>query len=96
MTDPAFSVTRKMLQVDPNIHLVPDFVDEPDIGKAIELFIEDNYENIFLNELSAWYQDESLFPELSYPLFLQWFSFSRHSMIFDMLEENIEKDEMEE
>ncbi len=91
--DLSVSVTLEELQADAHIYLVPDFEDEPDIEKAMDEFLQDNFEHIFVNELSGWWLDEAVYPEISYPLFLEWFTYKKHSMIFDMLDEELEKEE---
>jgi hypothetical protein len=81
------------IQRDCRIYLVPDFEDEDVIEAAIEKYLKNNYENIFRSELSAWYTDEKMFPKITYPLFRDWFDISINTMIFDTLDEPIDKEE---
>jgi len=77
---------------DGNIYLVPDYESEPDINQAIRKYIGQHYEAIFISELEAWYTDPEAFPEISYELFEEWFSFSSHTMIFDTVNKPLKKE----
>ena len=90
--DPAYMPTLEDLRRDSHIYLVPDYEDAPDIEKAIAKYLKANYEGIFLNELMSWYTDPQMFPKMTYALFQQWFEVSSHSMIFDTLNQPIDKD----
>jgi hypothetical protein len=80
------------LQQDSNIYLLPEFEQTADIEKAIEKYIKANYADIFTHELSEWYLDPALYPNISYPIFLEWFEITTHTMIYDTVKGSIEKE----
>jgi hypothetical protein len=80
------------LQHDSHLYLVPDYEEVDDIEKAIEKYIKLNYSGIFINELSGWSLDPSLYPPMSHPLFWEWFEISVHTMIFDTVDKPLEKE----
>jgi hypothetical protein len=90
---PMEDMSLSKLQEDSHVYLVPDFEEEDQIEKAIEKYIKLNYAGIFLNELSGWYLDKSAYPALTYATFLNWFEISMHTMIFDMVNQPILKEE---
>lgn len=47
---------------------------------------------IFINELAAWYLDETMYLKLTYPTFLEWFEITLHTMIYDMVNESLDKE----
>lgn len=75
-----------------NIYLIPDYDSEDDIHVAIERHLAENYEDIFISELEAWYTDPTTFPETTYELFNEWFIVSSHSMIFDTVEKPLKRE----
>lgn len=76
---------------DSNLYLVPDYESEKDMEQAIQKYIEQNYEDIFISELEAWNMDPNTFPEISFDRFEQWFSISTHTMIFDMVKKPLKR-----
>ncbi len=91
--DPSFKISLEELQRDCRVYLVPDFGDKDVIETAIEKYLKKTYEEIFLSELSAWYTDEKIFPKITYPLFRDWFDISTNTMIFDTIDEPIDKED---
>jgi hypothetical protein len=91
--DPFFKISLEEIQRDCRVYLVPDFEDEDVIETAIENYFKSTYEDIFVNELSAWYTDEKMFPKITYPLFWDWFEISTNTMIFDTIDSPIQKEE---
>jgi hypothetical protein len=90
--DSSHNPTLPELQHDSHLYLVPDYEEVDDIEKAIEKYIKLNYSGIFLNELSAWYLDPKMYPKMGYPMFLDWFEISVHTMIFDTVNQPLEKE----
>jgi hypothetical protein len=90
---PPSNVSLTELQNDAHLYLVPDYEEEDVIEKAIAKYLKLNYSHIFFHELSGWNTDETTYPKLTYALFLEWFSISTHTMIFDTLNEPIEKED---
>lgn len=91
--DPADNPSLSELREDCRVYLVPDFEDAPDIEKAIDKYVRNNFMGIFVNELEAWYTDPDKFPELTYKKFEEWFEITTHSMIFDTVDKPISKEE---
>ena len=75
-----------------NIYLIPAFGSEADISVAIEKHLVQNYEDIFVSELEAWYTDPETFPETTYERFKEWFTVSSHTMIFDTVEKPLKRE----
>lgn len=71
-----------------NIYLLPDFETKDEIEK----WLMKNYDQLFAQELFAWYIDESYWPQnRTFNLFREWFDYSLHTMIFDTLKSPIKK-----
>jgi len=90
--DPSHNPTLEDICKDSHTYLVPDFEEVPDIEKAIEKYLKNNFEGIFLNELVAWFTDPQMFPKMTYPMFRAWFEISIHSMVFDTVNKPIDKE----
>ena len=80
------------VKTDSNIYLIPSFESEVDIPLAIEKYLVQNYEDIFISELEEWYTDPETFPEITYERFNEWFSVSSHTMIFDTVEKPLKRE----
>jgi len=77
-------------QEENTLYLLPEFGD----AKEMWQIIEGCYEDIFANELYSWYTDEDLWPEnRSFELFKEWFDIKAHSMIYDLVDDEIVKEE---
>jgi hypothetical protein len=51
------------------------------------------FQDIFELELSSWMADDETWPEkINYKMFLEWFDVEYHSMVFDSLKDDIEKE----
>ena len=74
-----------------NIYLIPGYETEDDIDLAIERHLVQNYEDIFVSELEAWYTDPETFPKITYEMFNEWFTVSSHTMIFDTVEKPLKR-----
>lgn len=88
--DPENPVSLDDLREDSTVILLP-----PCNGKEEALFIvESNYEALFFGEIEGWIADDSMWPEgVTLETFREWFDVEYHSMIFDAVEEDIEKEE---
>ena len=52
--------------------------------------LEKSYKDIFINELTDWYEDKKYFPKnISFDLFNEWFSYEFIDMCFDTLKSPI-------
>lgn len=91
-TDPSHGGTLADLRRDAHLYLVPDFEEVADIERAIGKYIKQQYATIFVHELAAWWLDEEVYPKMTYELFNQWFDVAVHTMVFDMVEGEIEKE----
>jgi hypothetical protein len=64
-----------------------------DSDEHAEAFIKDMFQDIFELELSSWVVVDDMWPEnLTYKMFLEWFDVEYHSMAFDSLKDDIEKE----
>jgi hypothetical protein len=78
--DDAYIIERK---ADSNIYLLPDYESAEDITSAMENYLLENYDGLFIHELEAWNMDPKSFPTISYDSFNEWFEVRLHTMIFD-------------
>ena len=73
-----------------NIYLIQDY----DSDDHLEKIVKSIHSNIFEAELDSWYRDKEFWPkERDYRTFMEWFEVMPHSMVFDMLEDDIEGEE---
>ena len=71
--------------------LLPEFELEEDLQE----WVEDNYAWIFEFQLSAWTEDESLWPAgRDLKTFREWFRIDIHSVVVDVAEDEIEGEEL--
>jgi len=64
-----------------------------DSDEHAEAFIKDIFQDLFELELSSWIVVDEMWPEnITYKMFLGWFDVEFHSMVFDSLKDDIEKD----
>ncbi|MBW2490317.1 MAG: hypothetical protein JRE65_04130 [Deltaproteobacteria bacterium] len=64
-----------------------------DSDEQAEAFIEDMFQDIFELELSSWIVVDEMWPDnITYKMFLEWFEVEYHSMAFDSLKDDIEKE----
>jgi hypothetical protein len=77
------------LSVECNAILLPEY----DSEEHSEAILEDVYAEVFEIELSSWITDEREWPKgITFGLFKEWFDVQFHSMVFDLLHDEIEKD----
>lgn len=88
--DPDNPLSLHEVQEESTVILLPECRDKQE---AVSI-IESNYEAIFFGELGGWLADESLWPaEVSLETFREWFGVEYYSVIFDAVEEDIERRE---
>ena len=64
-----------------------------DSDEDAEAFIKDIFQDLFELELSSWIVVDDMWPEnRTYKMFLEWFDVEFHSMVFDSLKDDIEKE----
>ena len=64
-----------------------------DSDEHAEAFIKEMFQDLFELELSSWMTDDDTWPEnITYKMFLEWFDVEFHSMVFDSLKDDVEKD----
>ena len=74
-----------------NVYLVSEEFNEEDSKNKVYK----NWEFYFENELFDWYTNEDLWPNnRSLKMFKEWFDVNVHSMLFDLADDDIEKEEM--
>jgi hypothetical protein len=72
-------------------YLLPEGVEEEDLLE----WIEDNYATLFESQLSAWTEDESVWPERrDLKTFREWFRVDLHSVVVDVSDDEIEGEEI--
>jgi len=80
-------LTLDALRSDCTTFLIPAF-DEPEAGVR---FIDDCFETLFEMELASWVADQALWPaNRSLQLFWEWFDVELHTMVIDLVEEEIQ------
>jgi hypothetical protein len=86
------SLTVEEVNEDRTVYLIQDEqADDPDV---LEVWLRLNVEALFEDEISGWYQDDSLWPKnLNYKLFQSWFDVECHTVIIDTGENEIIDDE---
>ncbi|MGB6010526.1 MAG: hypothetical protein WBI57_04570 [Desulfobacterales bacterium] len=58
-----------------------------------EALIKDMFQDLFELELSSWIVIDEMWPEnITYKMFMEWFDVEFHSIVFDSLKDDIEKD----
>ena len=64
-----------------------------DSDEDAEALIKDMFQDLFELELSSWIVIDEMWPEnITYKMFMEWFGIEFHSMVFDSLKDDIEKD----
>ena len=64
-----------------------------DSDEDAEALIKDMFQDLFELELSSWIVIDEMWPEnITYKMCIEWFSVEFHSMVFDSLKDDIEKD----
>ncbi|MFP4418746.1 MAG: hypothetical protein ACOC41_07290 [Chitinivibrionales bacterium] len=87
---PDEKISLEDVRSDCNVLLIPDGYEHTE---AIEM-VEQNFEAVFLSEMEGWFHDETMWPkDITLTKFRKWFELEYHSVIFDVLEESIEKEE---
>ena len=82
-------MTLDRVNKERTIYLISD-----EDAEIIEVWISENYETLFENELEGWYTDKSLWPQKrDYKTFSEWFDVECHSLILDLVGEEIVDDE---
>ena len=66
---------------------------EADSDEHSKSLLRKIFKDVFELELSSWMKDDDTWPEdITYEMFLEWFDVEFHSMVFDSLSYNIEKE----
>ena len=69
---------------DPTIYLIPECDTDEDVVEVLR----DLCEEIFKEQLTGWYRDESVWPQdRSFDEFRRWFDYQHHSMMIDLCDE---------
>ncbi len=84
--DPGF--TEPEMPIEYHVYLVEEIM----AVQQVMACLKKRFEQIFINELSAWTADEALWPaKRTYKLFCEFFEFEFHSQVFDLEEEPVVK-----
>jgi len=83
-------ITLEELRADRYALLIPGYA----FPEQAMRYIERNHKAIFELELFGWYTDESVWPEKrTLSVFRKWFDVEIHSMVIDMLDKHIMREE---
>ena len=89
--DENIDFTLEQILADNITFLIPPY-DNPDESLAC---VKKIYDQIFEFELYGWYTDEELWPgNRTWKKFQEWFEVEINSEVFDLVDEEIEKEEM--
>jgi hypothetical protein len=76
-------ITLAELASEPSVYLLPESETDEGVRRILRKFCEE----IFVEELDAWYRDEEVWPEdRSLKVFRRWFDYQYHSLVFDLSE----------
>lgn len=82
--------TLENINADSSVYLLPELVMEYDK----EELLEQSFDIIFEMELEGWWEDESGWPqERDLEMFNKWFNIEFHSVIEDLVDENLVHDD---
>ena len=77
------------LMKEGTIYLLPEFDDPSGTDDCLRKI----YNDIFENELMAWFTDESLWPkDRSWDKFREWFDYRIHEIVWDTVDETMAKE----
>jgi len=63
-----------------DVYLIPHY----ETAEEAEEYVRKNFDEIFRNELSEWFEDESLWPkDRTYEMFVEWFDVLYDVAVFD-------------
>ena len=78
------------LNMEASIYLLPD----SDSDQQAEKNLRKICKQIFAHELDGWWSETSTWPQdLSYGVFAKWFDWQHHSMVFDVTEAPLRREE---
>ena len=78
------------LNVEPSIYLLPNSDSDEQAKKNLRRICK----QIFAHELNGWWSEPSAWPQdLSYGVFVKWFDWRHHSMVFDVAEAPLRRKE---
>ena len=79
--EPMDAETLNTTREEKTIYLIPALFDD----KAIQEYLKDNFQKIFVTELNSWYTDESLWvQDVDYKTFCEWFNVEWVDIVYDM------------
>lgn len=85
----ADDITLDELNRENNIYMIQEF----ETPAHLEKILKSIYSDIFEAELDAWYRDIETWPgNRDYKTFKKWFEVESHSMVFDMLDQDVEEE----
>lgn len=86
--DTSTHLTLDSIRVDCNSYLIPE-VNEIEDGIN---FVDDNFEELFVLELSSWSDDQNHWPvDRTLKLFWEWFDIEVHPTIIDLTDHEIKE-----
>lgn len=84
--EPSLEIDEEMQEGE--VYLLPDF----ETKQEAERWLKKHFDTFFQQELCSWYTEPQLWPaKRTFKLFQEWFSFSLHTMVWDTLDEPLDK-----
>jgi hypothetical protein len=78
------NLSLRHLTLEPTIYLLP----ECDTRAELEDALRERCEEIFIEQLAGWFNDEAMWPQdLGFETFCRWFDFQHHSMVVDLCDD---------
>lgn len=72
--------TKDEINTDNTVYLIPEYMTDEDREEVIQAL----YEEVFLNELAAWWTNRDDWPEITRKRFDEWFELEFYSVIHDL------------
>jgi hypothetical protein len=77
------------LEEDQDVYLIPEFYN----NEEFETWIKEYFDAFFCDQMNHWYTDETMWVQnRTFKLFKEWFDYRMHSMVWDTLDDPIEKE----
>ena len=75
--------------IEGDVYLLPDFEEK----KQIEQWLKKHFDDFFCEQMFGWYTDEAVWVQnRTFKLFTEWFEYSLHTMVWDVVDGPIDKD----
>ena len=83
-------LTLPDINAEPTVYLLPECESDAGAAKLVRLFAKD----IFTHALDGWWREPRHLPKsMTWPLFEKWFEWRVHSMVLDLVESKLTREE---